>query len=315
MGQDAKSCPSTILQHMHTFKTLSEFHKFCALPKPEHPLISVVDYGQVDYQTIENQITWTQNFYSIGLKRNVSAKVRYGQQEYDFDEGLLTFIGPRQVLQFEMLPTEKKPSGWLLLIHPDFLWNTPLAKTIKNYEFFGYAINEALFLSEKEENTMIDILLHIQQEYRSNIDKFSQNIIIAQLELLLNYAERYYQRQFLTRKINNHEVLVRLEDLLDTYFNGEEAINKGIPTVQFVADTLNVSSNYLSSLLKVLTGQSTQQHIHEKLIEKAKEKLSTTQLSVSEIAYTLGFEHSQSFSKLFKSKTKQSPLAFRASFN
>ncbi|MEC7263375.1 MAG: helix-turn-helix transcriptional regulator [Bacteroidota bacterium] len=300
---------------MHTFNTLSEFHKFCALPKPEHPLISVVNYGQVDYQTIEKQITWTQNFYSIGLKRDIQAKVRYGQQEYDFDEGLLSFIGPRQVLQFEMLPMERKPSGWLLLIHPDFLWNTPLAKTIKNYEFFGYAINEALFLSEKEEKTIIDILLHIQQEYRSNIDKFSQNIIISQLELLLNYAERYYQRQFLTRKINNHEVLVRLENLLDTYFNGEEAIDKGIPTVQFVADTLNVSSNYLSSLLKVLTGQSTQQHIHEKLIEKAKEKLSTTQLSISEIAYTLGFEHSQSFSKLFKSKTKQSPLAFRASFN
>lgn len=300
---------------MHTFNTLSEFHKFCALPKPEHPLISVVDYGQVDYQTIENQITWTQNFYSIGLKRNVSGKLRYGQQEYDFDEGLLTFIGPRQVLQFEMLPTEKKPSGWLLLIHPDFLWNTPLAKTIKNYEFFGYAINEALFLSEKEEKTMIEIMQHIQQEYRSNIDKFSQNIIIAQLELLLNYAERYYQRQFLTRKINNHEVLVRLEDLLDTYFNGEEAINKGVPTVQFVADTLNISSNYLSSLLKVLTGQSTQQHIHGKLIDKAKEQLSTTQLSVSEIAYTLGFEHSQSFSKLFKNKTNQSPAAFRASFN
>lgn len=300
---------------MHTFNTLSEFHKFCALPKPEHPLISVVDYGQVDYQTVENQITWTQNFYSIGLKRNVSAKVRYGQQEYDFDEGLLTFIGPRQVLQFEMLPSEKKPSGWLLLIHPDFLWNTPLSKAIKNYEFFGYAINEALFLSEKEEKTMVDILLHIQQEYKSNIDKFSQNIIIAQLELLLNYAERYYQRQFLTRKINNHEVLVRLEDFLGSYFNGEEAINKGIPTVQFVADTLNVSPNYLSSLLKVLTGQSTQQHIHDKLIEKAKEQLSTTQLSVSEIAYTLGFEHSQSFSKLFKNKTNQSPAAFRASFN
>lgn len=300
---------------MHTFNTLSEFHKFCALPKPEHPLISLVDYGQVDYQTIENQITWTQNFYSIGLKRNIHAKVRYGQQEYDFDEGLLTFIGPRQVLQFEMLPSEKKPSGWLLLIHPDFLWNTPLAKTIKNYEFFGYAINEALFLSEKEEKTMTDILLNIQQEYRSNIDKFSQNIIIAQVELLLNYAERYYQRQFLTRKINNHEVLVRLEDFLDNYFNGEEAVNNGIPTVQHTANTLNVSPSYLSSLLKVLTGQSTQQHIHEKLIEKAKEQLSTTQLSVSEIAYTLGFEHSQSFSKLFKNKTKQSPASFRASFN
>ncbi len=314
MGQSF-ALPLNLQWIMHTFNTLSEFHKFCALPKPEHPLISVIDYGQVDYQTIENQITWTQNFYSIGLKRNVSGKLRYGQQEYDFDEGLLTFIGPRQVLQFEMLPSEKKPSGWLLLIHPDFLWNAPLAKAIKNYEFFGYAINEALFLSEKEEKTMVDILLHIQQEYRSNLDKFSQNIIIAQLELLLNYAERYYQRQFLTRKINNHEVLVRLEGFLDSYFNGEEAINKGLPTVQSVADTLNVSPNYLSSLLKVLTGQSTQQHIHEKLIEKAKEQLSTTQLSVSEIAYTLGFEHSQSFSKLFKNKTNQSPAAFRASFN
>lgn len=300
---------------MHTFNTLNEFHKFCALPKPEHPLISLIDYGKVDYQTIENQITWMQNFYSIGLKRDIQAKVRYGQQEYDFDEGLLSFIGPRQVLQFEMLPTEKKPSGWLLLIHPDFLWNTTLARTIKNYEFFGYATNEALFLSEKEEETIIDILLNIQQEYKSNIDEFSQNIIVAQLELLLNYAERYYQRQFLTRKINNHEILVRLENLLDTHFNNEEAIDKGIPSVQFVAQSLHVSTSYLSSLLKVLTGLNTQQHIHEKLIEKAKEKLSTTQLSVSEIAHILGFEHSQSFSKLFKSKTKQSPLAFRASFN
>ena len=300
---------------MHTFNTLTEFHKFCALPKPEHPLISLIDYGKVDYQTIENQITWIQNFYSIGLKRDIQAKVRYGQQEFDFDEGLLSFIGPRQVLQFEMLSTEKKPSGWLLLIHPDFLWNTTLAKTIKNYEFFGYATNEALFLSEKEEETIIDILLNIQQEYRSNMDKFSQNIIIAQIELLLNYAERYYQRQFLTRQINNHEILGRLENLLDTYFNNEEAIDKGIPSVQFVAQNLHVSTSYLSSLLKVLTGLNTQQHIHEKLIEKAKEKLSTTQLSVSEIAHILGFEHSQSFSKLFKNKTKQSPLAFRASFN
>jgi len=300
---------------MNTFQTLSEFHKFCALPNPEHPQISLIDYGKVDYQTIESQITWMQSFYSIGLKRDIQAKVRYGQQEFDFDEGLLSFIGPRQVLQFEMLPTEKKPSGWLLLIHPDFLWNTPLAKTIKNYEFFGYAINEALFLSDKEERTITDILLNIQHEYRSNMDKFSQNIIIAQIELLLNYAERYYQRQFLTRKINNHEILVRLEHLLDSYFNGEDVINKGIPSVQFIADSLHVSSSYLSSLLKMLTGLSTQQHIHEKLIEIAKEKLSTTQLSVGEIAYTLGFEHSQSFNKLFKTKTKQSPLAFRASFN
>jgi AraC-like DNA-binding protein len=300
---------------MHTFNTLSEFHKFCDLPKPEHPLVSLVDYGQVTYKTRKNEIHWMQDFYSIGLKRDIQAKVRYGQQEYDFDEGLLTFVGPKQVLQFEMLPSEKKPSGWLLLIHPDFLWGAPLAKTIKNYEFFGYAINEALFLSDKEERTITEILLNIQHEYKSNMDKFSQNIIIAQLELLLNYAERYYQRQFITRKINNHEILVRLENLLDLYFNGEDILNKGIPTVQFIADSLHVSSSYLSSLLKMLTGLSTQQHIHEKLIAIAKEKLSTTQLSIGEIAYTLGFEHSQSFSKLFKTKTNLSPMAFRASFN
>ncbi|MBW8243901.1 helix-turn-helix domain-containing protein [Muricauda oceani] len=300
---------------MHTFNTLSEFHKFCDLPKPEHPLVSLVDYGQVEYKTKENEIHWMQNFYSIGLKRDIHAKVRYGQQEYDFDEGLLTFVGPKQVLQFQMLPSEKKPSGWLLLIHPDFLWGTPLAKTIKNYDFFGYAINEALFLSDKEERTITEILLNIQHEYKSNMDKFSQNIIVSQLELLLNYAERYYQRQFITRKINNHEILVRLENLLDLYFNGEDVLNKGIPTVQFIADSLHVSSSYLSSLLKMLTGLSTQQHIHEKLIDIAKEKLSTTQLSVGEIAYTLGFEHSQSFSKLFKTKTNLSPMAFRASFN
>nr|WP_321412177.1 helix-turn-helix domain-containing protein [uncultured Allomuricauda sp.] len=300
---------------MHTFNTLSEFHKFCDLPKPEHPLVSLVDYGQVTYKTKKNEIHWMQDFYSIGLKRDIQAKVRYGQQEYDFDEGLLTFVGPKQVLQFEMLPSEKKPSGWLLLIHPDFLWGAPLAKTIKNYEFFGYAINEALFLSDKEERTITEILLNIQHEYKSNMDKFSQNIIIAQLELLLNYAERYYQRQFITRKINNHEILVRLENLLDLYFNGEDILNKGIPTVQFIADSLHVSSSYLSSLLKMLTGLSTQQHIHEKLIAIAKEKLSTTQLSIGEIAYTLGFEHSQSFSKLFKTKTNLSPMAFRASFN
>ena len=203
----------------------------------------------------------------------------------------------------------------MLLIHPDFLWNTPLAKRIKKYEYFDYSINEALFLSEKEENTIIGIMHNIQNEYHSNIDKFSQNIIISQIEVLLNYSERFYHRQFITRKITNHKVLDSLEEILTEYFNSDELTGKGLPTVQYIAGQLNVSPNYLSSLLKVLTGQSTQQHIHNKLIEKAKEKLSTTDLSISEIAYELGFEHSQSFSKLFKSKTNISPMEFRRSFN
>ncbi|MEO9069570.1 MAG: helix-turn-helix transcriptional regulator, partial [Ginsengibacter sp.] len=176
-------------------------------------------------------------------------------------------------------------------------------------------VHEALFLSPKEEGVINNIIKNIEQEYHSNIDKFSQDVIIAQLELLLTYSERFYERQFITRKISNHQILVRLEKILSDYFNNDDLIIKGLPSVQFVSETLNVSPNYLSGLLKVLTGQSTQQHIHNKLIEKAKEKLSTTELSVSEIAYELGFEHSQSFSKLFKAKTHSSPLAFRASFN
>jgi AraC-like DNA-binding protein len=251
----------------------------------------------------------------ISIKRGLSGKMNYGQQEYDFDEGVMFFISPSQVFRIVVDPNPTTTrSGWMLLIHPDFLWNTPLAKSIKQYEYFDYAVNEALFLSEKEESTIFNIIQNIQQEYHSNIDNFSQQIIISQIETLLNYSERFYHRQFITRKISNHKMLNRLEDLLTDYFNNDDLISKGLPTVQFIASTLNVSSKYLSSLLKVLTGQTAQQHIHEKLIEKAKEKLSTTDLSVSEIAYELGFEHSQSFSKLFKSKTNLSPLAFRQSF-
>ena len=300
----------------HIFNSISEFHKYSNLPKPEHPLISLVDYGKVEYPSEENEIRWLQNFYTIGLKRNINGSFQYGQQQYDFDEGLMSLVSPHQLIRIRINPDEElKPSGWLLLIHPDFLWNTPLAKNIKNYDFFGYSVNEALFLSAKEENMIVEILKSIQREYQSNIDKFSQNIIISQIEVLLNYTERFYERQFITRKISNHQILTNLEELLSDYFAKENLIDKGLPTVQSVADSLHLSPNYLSSLLKTLTNQSTQQHIQNKLIEKAKEKLSTTQLSISEIAYELGFEHLASFSKLFKSKTKLSPKEFRLSFN
>lgn len=296
-------------------KTIQEFHQFRKLPKPAHPLISVIDYSLIA-SSDEDSESWIQDFYSISLKRTTNSKIRYGQQDYDFDEGVLFFMAPGQMLSISHSGNEAPHhTGWLLLIHPDFLWNTALAKNIRKYEFFDYAVNEALFLSEKEETTLNNIVQNIQQEYHSNIDKFSQNIIISQIETLLNYAERFYQRQFITRKITNHQILALLETLLTDYFNSDDLVTKGLPTVQYIAEALNVSPSYLSSLLKVLTGQSTQQHIHEKLIEKAKEKLSTTNLSISEIAYELGFEHSQSFSKLFKTKTNLTPLAFRQSFN
>jgi AraC family transcriptional regulator, transcriptional activator of pobA len=295
-------------------KSITEFHKLWNLPKAEHPLISVVDYSKINPEKKTTSVIF--GCYAIAVKKNVDFKMIYGQQEYDFDEGVLFFIAPNQVLRIEPAQdTISKLSGWILLIHPDFLWNTPLAKAIKQYEFFNYSANEALFLSEKEEAIIGHIIQYIQQEYHSNIDKFSQNIIISQIETLLNYAERFYQRQFITRKKANHQILLRLEKLLDDYFNSEEIASKGLPSVQYIASALNISPGYLSGLLNVLTGQRTQQHIHDKVIEKAKEKLSTTTLSVSEIAYELGFEHPQSFSKLFKIKTKLSPLQFRQSFN
>lgn len=298
-------------------KSISEFHNMFNMPGPEHPQISVVDYAVLAEAKKSNEVAATvADYYSISVKRGLTEKMRYGQQEYDFDEGIMYFMAPGQVL-YAAPPGDSttKPSGWILLIHPDFLWNTPLAKRIRQYEFFDYSVNEALFLSDKEEAILNNIIQNIKQEYHSNIDRFSQSIIISQIETLLNYAERFYQRQFITRKISNHHILNRLEEILTEYFNGEDLSVKGLPTVQFISEQLHLSPTYLRSLLKVLTGQNTQQHIHDKLIEKAKEKLSTSALSVSEIAYELGFEHSQSFSKLFKAKTNLSPSEFRDSFN
>ncbi len=300
----------------YRIKTIREYHQILGISKPEHPLISVINQNEYKPLSSNKQISVVFDFYIISLTRDSSGNVKYsyGQQQYDFDEGTMLFMAPGQVFSFEA-DEDFKTSGWMLLIHPDYLWNTALAKAIKQYEYFSYWVHEALHLSEKEETMVSGLIQNVSQEYHSNIDKFSQTVIIAQLELLLTYAERFYQRQFITRKISNHKILDRLEGLLTSYFNSGALLKNGLPTVQYIAETLNVSPNYLSGLLKVLTGQSTQQHIQDKLIDKAKEKLSTTVLSVSEIAYELGFDYPQSFSKLFKAKTNLSPLEFRQSFN
>jgi AraC-like DNA-binding protein len=300
----------------YRIRTISEFHQVRGLPSPAHPLISVVDYGDTRLLTEHQSASCVFDFYSISIKRSNHLKFRYGQQDVDFDEGVMFFMAPGQVLQVAHGEhASPQRSGWILLIHPDFLWRTPLANLQQKYAFFGYAVNEGLFLSEREEHTLKQLLLNIRQEYESNLDAYSQDVMIAQLELLLTYSERFYQRQFLTRKTVNHKVLEQMEALLRAHFQDGAALQKGLPTVQGLADALHVSPNYLGSLLKSLTGQSTQQHIHDHLIAYAKEKLTTTDLTVSEIAYHLGFEHTQSFSKLFKAKTNVSPLAFRAGFN
>lgn len=257
------------------------------------------------------------DFYCVALKRNFNLKIRYGQQRYDFDEGVMYFLSPGQVfgMEKEDVAVDNKVAGWMLLFHPDFLWKTVLAKNIKKYAYFGYAVNEALFLSEKEEGIITSLMQHIQGECRTNMDKFSQDIIIAHIEALLNYADRFYNRQFLTRTIAGHQMLEQLEEALNDYFKSGYLSQHGVPTVQELSARLHLSPNYLSSLLKVATGRNTQQHIQDKLIQTAKERISTTALSVNEIAYELGFEHPQSFSRLFKAKTGLSPVAFRDSFS
>jgi AraC-type DNA-binding domain-containing proteins len=299
---------------VHIVNSISEFHKLKGLPAPKHPLISLYNYASFQFRNEIFDKNFIFSFYQISIKRSTGTKYKYGQSHYDFDEGVMFFIAPNQVVGIEPIAEIALPqSGWVLMIHPDFLYGTSLAKRIKQFEFFDYNVNEALYLSENEEATLNTIVKNIEHEYQNNIDKFTQNIIVSQIETLLNYSERFYQRQFITRKASNHRILESFEEIVNNYFR-KESIN-GLPSVQTIANELHISPTYLSSLLKSITGQTAQQIIHEKLIEKAKEKLSTTNLSVSEIAYELGFEHSQSFSKLFKSKTNQSPIEFRERFN
>lgn len=303
---------------MQTINSLSEFHRLLSIPPPLHPLVSVVLVSEIHSVNTDLWQRFSTDFYTISLKNNIQSKVKYGQQYYDFDKGTMTFIAPKQIQSIEVDETnafnETIGTGYVLIFHPDFLKKHPLQSTIKNYGFFSYSLSEALHLSQQEEQNIVEIFQKIEKEYQ-HIDKHTQDIILSQIDLLLNYCNRFYERQFITRKAVNNDLLTKMENLLNDYFNNAETLKNGLPTVEYFANQLNYSANYLSDMLRLLTGQNAQQHIHEKLIEKAKEKLLTTNLSVSEIAYELGFEQPQSFNRLFKKKTEMSPLKYRQSFN
>jgi len=301
-------------KNINRLQSINEIHEACGLPKPKHPLISLTHVEKKSHVN-ENQFTslGVLDFYKITFVLNKNGRLRYGQDYYDFNEGSMMFLAPNQVVG----STEYDGSAewFVLLIHPDYLLGHPLAKKIKQYGFFSYTNNEALHLSEKEKDILLSVFHIIQEELNERIDEFSQEVMLAQIDLLMNYANRFYKRQFITRKTTNKDILHKTESILDDYFNNEKAIELGTPSVQYISEKLNISPGYLSDMLRSLIGQNAKQYIHYKLIEKAKEKLSTTDLSVSEIAYELGFEHSQSFNKLFKQKTNVSPLEFRALFN
>ena len=294
-------------------QSITQLHQLLQLPKPKHPLVSLIRFEDFSPIKIEQRTRLITDFYQVTLKTECPCKIQYGQSIFDFDEGVMSCFAPRQVNFIDKDFIFAK-SGWQLSIHPDFLRNFPLGSRIKSYGYFDYAVNEALILSEDEQETMKTIFLRLQKEILLPIDNFSQEVWIANIELLLTYCDRYYNRQFITRKAVGSELLDKVEKLLNSYFESGQ-LNKGLPTAQYLAETLHLSSKYVSDCLKQLTGSTTQQLIHEKLIERAKERLTTTHLSVSEIAYELGFEYPQSFSKLFKTKTRQTPLEYRADFN
>lgn len=295
-------------------KSISEYHGLLGIEKPLHPLFSVIKHEDIKSYTDEKLKNKTHEFYTISRKVNYNGTMKYGQHYYDFQEGAMVFHGPNQIIVSE-LADNVKLKGWTILMHPDFIRTYTLTTKITEFGFFSYAAHEALHLSDLEAETIEEVMDTIRKEYNSRIDIYSQDILISQIELLLNYCNRFYNRQFITRKVVNSELLIKFEKLIKDYFEGDELSVKGIPTVQYFSSELNMSANYLTDMLKTLTGQNTQQHIQNRLIEKAKQLLSTTNMTVSEIAYELGFEYPQSFSKLFKNKVNLTPLEFRQSFN
>ena len=297
---------------IEVINSVSELHRILSLPKPFHPLITLINHN--DVKTIDSQERQriVLNFYNISIKKSFQGQFKYGKNYYDFDEGIMSFVGPNQVIAIDEDENRNK-DGWSLLFHPDLIRNYPLGKSIKNYGFFAYEVHEALHLSDEEEKLIENLIRNIQKEYQSRVDNFSQDVIVSNLELLINYCNRFYNRQFVTRRMASTDLLSKFESALSNYFN--DNLKTGLPTVTILAKQLNVSPSYLSDMLRNVTGQNTQQHIHNKLIEKAKDILITTNMTVSEIAFQLGFEHSQSFNKLFKSKNGISPLKFRNSFN
>jgi AraC family transcriptional regulator, transcriptional activator of pobA len=253
-------------------------HYFLNLPSPFNPLITIIDHSKSNTDSQNQKLVL--DFYNITIKRSFKGQLKYGKNKYDFDEGTMSFVAPNQIIEIDN-EVDKNNDGWSLLFHPDLIRQYPLIKTIKNYGFFSYQINEALHLSDDEEKTIEIIVKNIQNEINSRLDNFSHDVIVSNLELLLSYCNRFYTRQFLTRKMATNDLLTNFEYVLENYFSKNADLL--LPTVDKIARELNVSSAYLSDMLRNLTGLNTQQHIHNKLIEKAKEILTTTQLSVSDI--------------------------------
>jgi AraC family transcriptional regulator, transcriptional activator of pobA len=274
-----------------------------------HPLVSVYELSKMK---LIPQIKVNFGFYCVFLKEAVCGDMKYGCNYYDYQEGTLVFIGPGQIVGIGNVPGMPHPKGWALLFHPDLIRGTSLGQNIKDYTFFSYETNEALHVSERERQIILDCLNKINHELNQSVDKHSKRLIANNIELFLNYCLRFYDRQFITRSLVNKDILVRFENLLDSYLKSEKTKTIGLPTVKYCAEQLHISANYFGDLIKKETGKSAQEHIQLKLIELAKERVFDTSKSISEIAYELGFKHPQHFSRMFKNETGYSPNEYRS---
>jgi len=292
--------------------SITQGHELLQLGRPGHPLISVINNNEVCFPAKFVDAKFVFDFYMITFKSGVKGSLKYGRNAYDFEEGTMIFTSPGQVITSGIIHQHKsQQNGWTLVFHPDLIRRSRLSKRINEYAFFSYGVNEGLHISETERNTLTEIISKIKLEYCQNIDQHTQNLMISNIELLLDYSLRYYDRQFYTRTNLNKDIVVRFEELLNDYFSSSKVNEKGIPTVNFCAEALNISPHYLCDLLKKETGKNTQTHIYYHLIENAKNRLLNSDLPVSQVAYDLGFEYPQHFSKLFKLKSGFSPSEFR----
>jgi len=299
------------MDSIYHVKSIAEAHEIFGIPKPRHPLVSVIHHKDVRLSAENRARRFASDMYYIANKVNVAGSLKYGRSSYDFQEGSLLFAKPGQVLMNDGHSSSPE-EGWTLLFHPDLIRKSDLAHSIENYSFFSYDTSEALHLSEEEKQSLDEIIGKIEKEFLQNIDGHSQTLIITNIELLLNYCTRYYDRQFYTRENLNKDILVKFEELLRSYYSHEKQLEKGIPTVQFCGEKLNLSPKYLSDLLKKATGENAKAHIDGFLIDKAKTLLLGSSESISGIAYSLGFEYSQHFAKVFKAKTGMTPSDYRS---
>ncbi|WP_235294162.1 helix-turn-helix domain-containing protein [Portibacter lacus] len=297
-------------------ETIAETHQFLGIGNPKHPLISVLRIGEVLRQLEVDNVKYSLGLFQVSLKDNCPyTLVNYGRNSYDYQEGTMVFSAPNQVLEFKKAEAIEKDKGWTLVFHPDLLRKSELGKKMEKFSFFSYSSHEALHISDDERETISDIIQKIEKELSNNIDAHSQTLIISNLELLLNYCVRFYDRQFFTRTNLNQDIASEFEQFIQAYYRENKQLELGIPSVQYCGESMNLSPKYLSDLLRKETGKSTQDHIHKYIIEKAKNRLLNSKESASEIAYSLGFEYPQYFSKIFKKKTTMSPSEFRNSLN